>query len=582
MRDHEWDVGYSHEDGDLVDLFFVPVLSRATLYRRATGYFSGDVLALAARGLDALIERDGRMELLVGCTLSEEDVEQIQHGYDIRKVATTSLGKTLVLPDNNVWVRKQVGYLAWMIAHERLDVKLAVPLDVHGEMRVGLGLYHAKMGIITDAKGDQLVFKGSINETPAGWKSNCESFDVSCSWRGDWDTRKVEKSHTEFSTLWTGQAKSARVLDFPDALKEKLLEFLPTDDTFVRPPRRKTEEAEPEPDVETPYVEEEPAVKLTDDERVRQVWSFIKNAPRRSDGAMVAVETSVVKPWPHQLRAYMRMLDTWPFRLLIADEVGLGKTIEAGLIIRHIWISGLAKRILIMAPAGVLPQWQSELYEKFNLLVPVYTGHVLVWPIHHGAEGPLQQKIGRSEWTKQPIVIVSSQLMRRRDRQDELADAGDWDLLVLDEAHHARRKAPGSPQEGGPNRLLRLMQKIKNKASSLLLMTATPMQVHPVELWDLLNLLGVPPDWSSETFVKYFDVLGRNPGEHELQMAARLFQVTEKGFGDTPESEIGRVADTVELGKIARKKVIAALREPDATIPLRRLNTKQRQATLML
>jgi len=79
----------------------------------------------------------------------------------------------------------------------------------------------------------------------------------------------------------------------------------------------------------------------------------------------VSVETAVVEPWPHQLRAYKRMLDSWPFRLLIADEVGLGKTIEAGMIIRHAWISGMAPRVLIMTPAGVLKQWQNELYEKF-------------------------------------------------------------------------------------------------------------------------------------------------------------------------------------------------------------------------
>ena len=85
-----------------------------------------------------------------------------------------------------------------------------------------------------------------------------------------------------------------------------------------------------------------------------------------------------------------------------------------------------------------------------------------------------------------------------------------------------------------------------------------------------------------EQYVEYFDVLGRNPGEHELQKAAKLFQITEEVFGDTPESEVDRVAGTLGLGTIARKKVVAALREPDATIPLKRLNTKQRQAALML
>ena len=105
--------------------------------------------------------------------------------------------------------------------------------------------------------------------------------------------------------------------------------------------------------------------------------------------------TSTVKPWPHQLRAYKRMLDSYPFRLLIADEVGLGKTIEAGLIIRHLWISELAKRVLIMVPKGVLRQWQAELYEKFNLLVPIYAGQAFVWPEHHHRTMPLEQKVSR-------------------------------------------------------------------------------------------------------------------------------------------------------------------------------------------
>ena len=170
------------------------------------------------------------------------------------------------------------------------------------------------------------------------------------------------------------------MFDFPDALKAKLLEYLPTDDTFVKPPVGDGPEGDDEytkghkPPSDATGQEEG---ILAPDERRRAVWSFVKNAPKRADGAMVAVVTSTVTPWPHQFRAYKRMLDAWPFRLLVADEVGLGKTVEAGLIIRHAWISDLAKRVLIMAPKGILLQWQAELYEKFNLLVPIYDGQNL-------------------------------------------------------------------------------------------------------------------------------------------------------------------------------------------------------------
>lgn len=574
LRDRDWDVGYSHEDGDLVEMFFVPALARARLYLRATGYFSGDVLAMAARGLDALIERGGRMQLLVGCTLTEQDVEDIKKGYDVREAVTRSSINRIPLSSESPQARKNIGYLAWMIAHGFLDVKIAIPLDEHGEMRAGLGLYHAKAGIIEDDQGDRLAFTGSINETRAGWLINCESFDVSCSWAGGRDAERVTKTEGDFTRLWEGKARSARVLDFPDALREKLLEFLPADDTFVKPPKGTTHKKDGE------EITEEPAPKMLPEERRRLVWSFIKHAPKRPDGAMVAVVTSTVKPWPHQLRAYKRMIDTWPFRLLIADEVGLGKTIEAGLIIRHARIAEWAKHVLIMAPKGLLKQWQSELYEKFNLLVPIYTGQSLCWPEHHHRTIPLEQNVSRTEWTKQPIVLVSSHLMRRRERQQELIDAEDWDLLVLDEAHHARRQSPGTQQEGGPNRLLRLMQGIRHKAKSLLLMTATPMQVHPVEMWDLLNLLGMPDAWTSTVFTDYFEKLGGNPSDDDLHRAAHLFQATERTFGPAPESMIRRVTDGMQLSKIDVTKLLAACREATTSIPIKRLNTKQRGAMI--
>lgn len=581
LRDRDWDVGYSHEDGDLVAMFFVPALARARLYLRATGYFSGDVLAMAARGLDQLIARGGRMQLLVGCTLTEQDVEDIKKGYDVREAVTRSSINRIPLSSESAQARKNIGYLAWMIAHDVLDVKLAVPLDEHGQMRAGLGLYHAKAGIIIDDAGDKLVFKGSINETPAGWLNNCESFDVSCSWRGEWDQAKVKKTEGEFAKLWAGQAKSAKVFEFPEALKQKLLEFLPTDDSFVKPPKPKEKADATPPDGDAPHADAA-AATMPADERRRLIWSFIKHAPKRPDGATVAVVTSAVKPWPHQLRAYKRMIENWPLRLLIADEVGLGKTIEAGLILRHAWISELAKRVLIMAPKGLLKQWQSELYEKFNLLVPIYTGKSLCWPDYHHRTGPLEQPVARDQWAKQPLVLVSSHLMRRRERQPELIDAENWDLIVLDEAHHARRSAPGTPQEGGPNRLLRLMQSIKHKAKSLLLLTATPMQVHPIEMWDLLNLLGIPDEWSPGAFTSYFEKLGGNPSDNDLYRAALLFQATERNFGPAPETLVDRIIKGMKLSKIDTNKVLAAAREPNTTIPIKRLGTKQRQALIAL
>src|SRR5208283_4749445 len=156
-----------------------------------------------------------------------------------------------------------------------------------------------------------------------------------------------------FEKLWEGKAWSVRVLDFPEAAKALLLEFLPTDSRFITPPRPpEVKDPKPEPPpVAPPY-------RLLPDEARRVVWTYIRNAARAWNGSQVGEVTSTVTPWPHQARTYHRLLDSWPCQMLIGDEVGLGKTITAGLFIRQVWLSGKAKRILILMPRSLLTQWQ--------------------------------------------------------------------------------------------------------------------------------------------------------------------------------------------------------------------------------
>ncbi len=591
LRNHNWAPSYSHEDGDLVNLFFLPALGCAKLYQRVTGYFNIEALVLAARGLDTLIQNKGRMQLIVGCTLEQEEVDAIEGGYAIRTIIEKAIHKRLKDYIIKEFDRKQLGYLSWMVAFGHLDVRVAVPKDADGKFGPGLGLYHAKSGLLVDAAGDKLAFRGSINETFAGWKQNCESFDVSCSWRGEWDLQRVQKTEEEFQKLWANKAKSAEVIEVPEAVKRELLQFLPADDSFIAPPVKGGLDAplEIEPTVEEPVVLEGTTEEVLPPNDVkeqspyqdrRDFWRFIREAPKREDGVLVAVKTSTIEPWPHQLRAYKRMLDRWPFRLLVAEEVGLGKTAEAGFIIRHLLLSERARRILIMAPSGILRQWQAEMYEKFNLLAPIYTGQSLVWPEHHFRRSPLEERVSRESWTEQPIVLVSSNLVRRKERQREVLEAEDWDLIVLDEAHHARRRGAGTQQEYRPNRLLGLMQKLKDKTQSLLLMTATPMQVDPVEIWDLLSLLGLPPEWTEATFLEYFEALASNPDEESLFKLAKLFHATEATYGCLRDEDVEKIAQGLKLSRIDCTRILKALREKKTVIPLKRLSTTQRKAAM--
>lgn len=96
----------------------------------------------------------------------------------------------------------------------------------------------------------------------------------------------------------------------------------------------------------------------------------------------------------------------------------------------------------------------------------------------------------RNPFAGEPFLLISSQLAKQPDQRQQLLDAGRWDLVVVDEAHHARRS--GLEQGlGQPNRLLELLREISSRTRGMWLLSATPMQLHPPELWDLLALLGL-------------------------------------------------------------------------------------------
>ena len=573
---HPWKTSYRHEDGDLVSLFYVPALECAVRYDRMTGYFQASALALAARGIEKLIANGGRMRLIVGCTLNDDEVKAIEAGYDLRQKVAEHLATAPLAPPD-LRARGGLEALAWMISQGTLDVKVAVPVRPDGKPTAATGIYHEKVGIVEDAGGNRVSFSGSINETHNGWVNNRESFHLHVSWDAGRDCQHVADEVTAFARLWADQGRSVKVFDFPDAAKSRLLEFLPSDDRFVVPrhliPGNPTgNEADGTGPVGTV------AHKLLPDEVRRIVWGYIRHAARLKNGVRVGEATSTVSPWPHQTRTFKRMLDAWPCRLLLSDEVGLGKTISAGLLIRQAWLAGLARRILVLAPKAVLIQWQNELYEKFNLDVPIYDGQKLVHRASYGRQGPRERKADPGGWHREPFVLCSSHLMRRRERAVELLKADMWDLIVLDEAHHARRKSAGTPQEGGPNALLKLMHGLKDRCRALLLLTATPMQVAPVEVWDLLNLLGVPARWTSEAFVRYFEVATGNPSQGDLEFLAGMFRETEAGFGRVDEDLMGKILP--DVSRLGRERVLKALRETGSGIPLKRLSASDRQAAL--
>ena len=197
-----------------------------------------------------------------------------------------------------------------------------------------------------------------------------------------------------------------------------------------------------------------------------------------------SLSNSRVEIKPHQVAVLHRAISAYPHRFLLADEVGLGKTIEAGLIIKELKARGVANRVLVLAPSGIVSQWQFELKTKFSEVFALYNKSTIAYlTAMHPNE---------NVWTLEDNVIVSSTFAAWDERRREDIALADWDLVIIDEAHHARRTWEGKSRYSD-TQLYRLASRLadpeRTTNSAMLLLTATPMQLHPFELYSLIELL---------------------------------------------------------------------------------------------
>lgn len=519
LKGYPWRIAYGASDDRLHD-FYIPALERSIRFDRATGFFSSAALGIAAAGIARLLHNGGTMRLLCGAQLSEDDVAAIRKGADPAGVVGEAMAGFLANPADQS-LRARLEALAWMVAHGKLEIRVVLPCDADGVPRSAEDAreyYHPKEGIFVDAEGNRLGFSGSVNDSINAWQLNYETFSVYTSWahqigadtvQGGPYLRAIEE---RFRRLWEGEEPNWIALDVPHAARERLLKYRPDTMPPLLDPLERPGADTPVPGVEYPRT---PAGRTTRDQPAadgseRIVFEFLRSAPFLPNASRLGTETSTVRPWPHQTRVVDAVVDRFPENFLFCDEVGLGKTIEAGLALRQLVVSGQVARALLLVPRTVLRQWQEELYEKFVLNVPRLDGDRLVDAF--GRDIPFE---GRP-WDAVPILLASSQLAKRRARQLELCapDAKPWDLVIVDEAHHARRRGFQNG-EYRPNRLLELLEGsggrpgLKDRTRALWLLTATPMQVHPVEVWDLLRVLGMGGRWgaSEQDFLDYFESL---------------------------------------------------------------------------
>lgn len=210
-------------------------------------------------------------------------------------------------------------------------------------------------------------------------------------------------------------------------------------------------------------------------ERSRKAWlSYEAHALPVMESAS-ALTSAKIDLLPHQVVLTHRVATASPRRFLIADEVGLGKTIETALILRELASRGELNRALMVVPAGLVNNWHRELNEVFNLEFEVF-----------GSEGDITDR-KTNAFAKHDRLIASIDTLKRPARIKRLLDAPRWDLVVFDEAHHLTAYRTGGKVRKTEN--YKLAEALKDHSRDLLLLSATPHQGNHFQFWMLIQLL---------------------------------------------------------------------------------------------
>ena len=453
---------YNHGNcPDLLAGLYEPLLEQAVRYDRTTYTFTAGGLIAAAAGTASLIRNGGRIRLICDHSV-REDVLQAIHDGQID--AATALQQTarredlLLTGTADIADRNHLELAYWLVANGIMEVKVAIRGD---------RIFHTKSGIVEDDYGNRVAFAGSLNETLSGWRHNWESVDVYTEAEG---LAHLEAREREFQALWTNQAAGLKVIDLPSYYRDCIVERAPPSPPEIGSVRKRRQA----------YT-------------VNDYWQGIYDALASDPDSTVATIPTTL--WPHQERFRQQNVGSDAIRHLIADEVGLGKTLQAGVILKTRLNQRKAGKVLVIAPKAATKQWQSELLMKFAIDAPIIDTHGCYY--RDGRTEP----VATPPWDA-PLAIAGHQWLVRNAEQF-LATCGEYDIIIVDEAHRARFRNVDVEQRREPNQYLRLLRQLSRRTKELLLLTATPMQLNEVELWALLELLE-HEGWNSAEYRRFY------------------------------------------------------------------------------
>ena len=410
--------------------FIKEKLKGAVSYDRIAGFFRSSLLEVAGEQLETM---DGKIRVVCNSDIDQRDVSTAK-AAQLAMRKSWCAGKPETLGEGS---KERFARLYDLLASKKLEVRV-LPDDT-------FGLIHGKAGVIHYRDGRKTCFMGSVNESLSAWKLNYELV-----WEDD-SAEGVVWIQEEFDALWF----------HPDAIP--LSDFVITD--IQRLANRE---------------------EISVDE-----W---KNDPEGNPAAGV-VETPVYRAnyglWAHQKYFIKLAYEAHKLagaRFVLADQVGLGKTVQLALSAMLMVLQG-EKPVLVIVPKQLTMQWQDELRDLLAIPSAVWTGRE--WLDEQGIVHPASGLESIRKCPRQ-IGIVSQGLITSGSKITDYLKQLKFECVIVDEAHRARRKKVSEQsmfEHADPNNLMRFLWEISRQTKSMLLATATPVQLHPIEAWDLLDIL---------------------------------------------------------------------------------------------
>ncbi len=433
--------------------FLLKRLQGARAYDRIAGYFRSSIFEVAAEQLTSV----GKIRIVCNSDLNPQDINASKEARTRALLQRwhEGSGDGGVAIDSLLHRNRYIALRDLMLSR---DANGNPKVEVKVVDRFTAPLVHGKAGIITLADGSKTCFMGSVNETREAWQDHYELIWEDVSEEG------VAWTQDEFDYLW----EKSRPL--PEAVITEISRC--ADRVEIRMPNCPAWDEKGETDLPRAVLAEAPLVRAGDG---LQLW-----------------QKAFVSEFLRQREVYGKA------RLLLADEVGVGKTLSmaTAALLTALLGDGPA---LILAPATLCEQWQTELIEKLGIPSARWISNRKEWIDHRGHVIPSRaEDIARAPYR---VAIVSTGLVmrdsvERRALLEKRARLGEshYGIVVLDEAHKARGSAAIGSDDREPNKLLAFMLRLALKTRHVILGTATPIQTNPMDLWDLMTILGSGAD----------------------------------------------------------------------------------------